>query len=151
MSKDYFYAKPIGMWVVVEEITGLVKSVHFMENHTGIIRINHPVSLDLQRYFKGETVDFSFYEVDLSEFTPFQQQVLIAARSIVWGSSITYSRLASMIARPKAMRAVGTALGKNRVPVIIPCHRVVSQNGPGGFSYGADVKQRLLGLESIKV
>ncbi len=151
MSTDYFYAKPIGMWVAVEEIAGEVKSVHFMKNHNGKTRINHPVSLDLQRYFKGETVDFSCYNVDLTGFTPFQQQVLTAARSIVWGNSITYSRLAGMIKRPGATRAVGTALGKNRVPVIIPCHRVVSKNGPGGFSYGADVKLRLLGLESLKV
>ncbi|MCK4937103.1 MAG: methylated-DNA--[protein]-cysteine S-methyltransferase [Methanosarcinales archaeon] len=122
-----------------------------MKNHTGKTRITYPVSLDLQRYFKGETVDFSCYDVDLSEFTPFQQQVLTATRSIRWGNSITYSRLASLIERPRATRAVGTALGKNRVPVIIPCHRVVSKNGSGGFSYALDVKQRLLGLESIKV
>ena len=151
MSKDYFYAKPIGMWVAVEEIAGVVKSVHFMKNHNGKPRINHPVSLDLLQYFKGKTVDFSCYNVDLSEFTPFQQQVLTTARSIGWGNSITYSRLASMIERPGATRAVGTALGKNGVPVIIPCHRVVSKNGLGGFSYAVEVKQRLLGLESIKV
>jgi len=151
MSTDYFYAKPIGMWVAVEEITGVVKSVHFMKNQTGKTRINHPVSLDLQRYFKGEIVDFSCYNIDLTGFTPFQQQVLTATRSIVWGHSITYSQLASKINRPGATRAVGTALGKNRVPVIIPCHRVVSKNGPGGFSYSADVKLKLLGLESIKV
>ena len=151
MSTDYFYAKPIGMWVTVEEIAGVVKYVHFMKNYNGKTRINHPVSLDLQRYFNGETVDFSCYDVDLSEFTPFQQQVLTTARSIGWGNSITYSQLASLIERPKATRAVGTALSKNRVPVIIPCHRVVSKNGPGGFSYGAYVKLRLLGLESLKV
>ncbi|MDW7775151.1 MAG: methylated-DNA--[protein]-cysteine S-methyltransferase [Methanosarcinales archaeon] len=151
MSEDYFFAKPIGMWVVVEEITGVVKTVHFIENYKGKTRITHPVSLDLLRYFNGETVDFSTYDVDLSGFTPFQQHVLTAARHIRWGNSITYSQLAGLIERPLATRAVGTALGKNRVPVIIPCHRVVSKKGTGGFSYGVEMKTQLLDLESIKV
>lgn len=151
MLTDYFYAEPIGMWVAVEETGSIVKSVHFLKIYTGKTRMTHPVSLDLLRYFNGETVDFSCYDIDLSGFTPFQQQVLTAAQSIRWGNSITYSQLASLIDRPKATRAVGTALGNNRVPVIIPCHRVVSKNGIGGFSCGVEVKQRLLELESIEV
>ncbi|MCL7412072.1 MAG: methylated-DNA--[protein]-cysteine S-methyltransferase [ANME-2 cluster archaeon] len=151
MSVDYFYARPIGMWVVVEEITGVVKTVHFIEDHTGKTRITHPVSLDLLRYFNGEMVDFSTYDVDMSGFTPFQHLVLTAVRNIGWGTSITYSQLAGLIERPLASRAVGTALGKNRAPLIIPCHRVVSKNGTGGFSYGVKMKTTLLDLESIEV
>ena len=98
----------------------------------------------------GENVDFSSYDVDLSCFTPFQQEVLTATRSIHWGTCITYSQLASMVGRPKAVRAVGNALGSNRVPVIIPCHRIVSKHGPGGYSLGAVLKLELLRLESIE-
>lgn len=151
MSVDYFYAQPIGRWVAVEEITGVVKTVHFIEDRNGKTRITHPVSLDLLRYFNGETVDFSMYDVDLSGFTPFQQHVLTAVRNIGWGTSITYSELAGLIERPLASRAVGTALSKNRAPVIIPCHRVVSKNGTGGFSYGIEMKTTLLDLESGEV
>ncbi|MDF1556683.1 MAG: methylated-DNA--[protein]-cysteine S-methyltransferase [ANME-2 cluster archaeon] len=151
MSVDFFYAKPIGMWVAVVEDRGEVRSIHFMKNHKGERCVHHPVSLDMQRYFNGKMIDFSCYDVDLSGFTFFEQQVLRAARSIKWGSIITYSQLAKIIGRPGAIRAVGTALGKNRVPVVIPCHRVVSKHGPGGFSYGVDMKKRLLGIESIKV
>ncbi|MCL7414916.1 MAG: methylated-DNA--[protein]-cysteine S-methyltransferase [ANME-2 cluster archaeon] len=122
-----------------------------MKKYNSEMCVHHHVSLDLQRYFNGEIIDFSCYDVGLSGLTSFEQQVLTAARSIPWGSIITYSQLTLMIGRPRATRAVGTALGKNRVPVIIPCHRVVSKSGPGGFSYGVDVKQRLLGIESIKV
>ncbi len=127
-----------------------VRSVKLFEQRPGDERMTLPVTSDLQRYFMGENVDFSSYDVDLSCFTPFQQEVLTATRSIHWGTCITYSQLASMVGRPKAVRAVGNALGSNRVPVIIPCHRIVSKHGPGGYSLGAGLKLELLRLESIE-
>jgi methylated-DNA-[protein]-cysteine S-methyltransferase len=108
-----------------------------------------PVDLtcDLIRYLDGEAVDFSGYEVDLSHLTDFEQSVLYETRKIGYGSVITYSKLARAVGRPKAARAVGNALRKNPVPIVIPCHRVVAKSGIGGYVLGVDLKRRLLELE----
>jgi len=85
------------------------------------------------RYFSGEEVDFSDYELDLSELTEFQQKVLTETRKIPYGETITYRELACRIGKEGASRAVGGALSRNPYPIIIPCHRVVSSSGTGGF------------------
>jgi methylated-DNA-[protein]-cysteine S-methyltransferase len=148
---DYFYADPIKMWVTVEASFNNINSVRFFENifNNSLSELILPVSSDLLRYFRGETVDFSIYNVDLSGYTLFQQNVLAAVRSIPERTCITYSQLAEMIGEPRAVRAVANALGKNKTPIIIPCHRVVSKIGLGGFSCGVDLKLKLLKLESI--
>ena len=69
-------------------------------------------------------------------------------RSIKYGQVLSYKDLASKVGLPKAYRAVGTACGSNRIPIIIPCHRVVSTNGLGGFGGGLERKKFLLNLES---
>ncbi|MDW7732888.1 MAG: methylated-DNA--[protein]-cysteine S-methyltransferase [Methanolobus sp.] len=88
---------------------------------------------DIMRYFRGEKVDFSGYELDLSELTEFQQKVLIETRKIPYGETVTYAELACRIGKEGAARAVGTALARNPYPIVIPCHRVVSASGIGGF------------------
>jgi len=104
---------------------------------------------DLIRYLSGEAVDFSGYEIDLSDLTDFEQRVLDEVRKIPHGSAVTYSTLAFRIGNPKAARAVGNALRKNPVPIVIPCHRVVAKNGIGGYVFGVDVKRYLLELEGV--
>ena len=153
LTTDFFYADPIGMWVSEEALSGIIMYVSFIENnkHKSKSNIFLPVSSDLYRYFQGEIVDFSAYSIDMSGYTAFQQDVLTAARSIPYGTCITYSQLAEMIGRPSAVRAVANALGKNKTPIIIPCHRVVSKHGVGGFSCGVDLKLKLLKLESILI
>ena len=100
-------------------------------------------------YFKGEKVTFSD-ELDLSEATPFQQQVWQVTRLIPYGETRSYLWLAMQIGRPEAVRAVGQALGRNPLPVVVPCHRVVASNGGlGGFTGGIEMKKRLLNLESL--
>ena len=147
---DCFFANKVKRWVVVEADPVSVRSVKIFEQRPCEENITLPVTCDLQRYFMGENVDFSSYDVDLSGFTQFQQEVLTATRSVHRGTCITYSRLASMIGRPKAVRAIGNALGLNSVPVIIPCHRIISKHGPGGYSLGVGLKLELLRLESIE-
>ncbi|MEA1907188.1 MAG: methylated-DNA--[protein]-cysteine S-methyltransferase [Euryarchaeota archaeon] len=102
---------------------------------------------DLIRHLSGEVVDFSGYLVDLSHLTDFEQSVLCETRKIEYGSMISYSELAREIGRPKTARAVGNALRKNPMPIVIPCHRVVAQHGIGGYVLGVDLKRRLLELE----
>ncbi|MDY6864866.1 MAG: methylated-DNA--[protein]-cysteine S-methyltransferase [Halobacteriota archaeon] len=104
---------------------------------------------NINEYFKGEDVDFSVYDVDLSELTDFERDVLYETRRIPYGSVITYSDLAERVGRPKAVRAVGNTLRKNPLPILIPCHRVVGKNGLGGYSSGTIVKEKLLKLEGV--
>jgi methylated-DNA-[protein]-cysteine S-methyltransferase len=99
-------------------------------------------------YFEGENVDFSTDPpVDLTDLGPFQRAVLLACRQIGYGETRTYAQLASNAGRAKAARAVGTAMARNPVPLIVPCHRVVrADGGLGGFSAlgGITLKQQLL-------
>lgn len=151
MPQDIFFAKTLGLWVCVDIAHGNLRTIRFIEDHNGKPRITLPITSELERYFRGENVDFSSCHVELSHLTPFQQQVLTVLRSVPWGSCITYSELAAMIGRPGAARAVGNALGRNMVPVVIPCHRVVAKHGIGGFSLGTELKRKLLRLESVDV
>lgn len=82
----------------------------------------------------------------LSDFTV---EVLRTASRISWGSTRSYSWIANELKKGGAARAVGAALGRNPLPAIIPCHRVIRLNGePGGYSYGPSWKKRLLAIES---
>ena len=67
---------------------------------------------------------------------------------IPYGECVTYSYIAEKVGNPKAYRAVGTSCGNNPIPLVVPCHRVVSKSGLGGFSGGLDIKRFLLELES---
>jgi O-6-methylguanine DNA methyltransferase len=110
-----------------------------------------PIAEQLQAYFAGERTGFDV-ELDLSRLTPFQLSVLQAARRIPAGSVWTYGQVARSIGKPKASRAVGQALGRNPVPIVIPCHRAVASDGSlGGYSGGGglDSKRWLLHLEGV--
>ena len=92
--------------------------------------------------------------MDLDGVGPFVRRVCEAAREIPVGQTVTYADLAKALGRPAAVRAVGRALGRNPIPLIIPCHRVLAAGGkPGGFSaYGGRVtKARLLAIEGAVV
>jgi methylated-DNA-[protein]-cysteine S-methyltransferase len=102
---------------------------------------------DFKRYFRGERVDFNKYPISPRNQTLFRRYVWSNARKIPYGRTLTYGELAAKAGFPSAPRAVGGALGANPVPIIVPCHRVVSQNGLGGFSGGLDLKKELLELE----
>lgn len=80
--------------------------------------------------------------------TPFQRRVWAALEEIPYGSTITYTTLAQRVGRPKAQRAVGGANGRNRIAIVVPCHRVVAATGLGGYAGGLDRKQQLLMHES---
>ncbi len=101
----------------------------------------------LEEYFRGERRQFSL-EPDLSGATPFAETVLRAAMRIPWGELRSYGWLAAGAGKPGAARACGQVMARNRLPVLVPCHRVVAADGrPGGYSAGLHWKQRLLSLE----
>jgi methylated-DNA-[protein]-cysteine S-methyltransferase len=106
----------------------------------------------LQAYLEGGAVDLSRIDLDLSRVAPFYRKVYAATRTVDRGRTTTYGRLAGQIGAPGAARAVGQAMARNPVPIIIPCHRVLASGGKvGGFSaYGGTItKQRLLALEGV--
>ena len=83
------------------------------------------------------------------EGTPFELEVWSALLEIPYGETVSYSELARRIGRPAASRAVGAANGKNPIPIIVPCHRVIGANGSlTGFGGGLGLKRRLLDLEA---
>ena len=101
----------------------------------------------LRIYFKGHKVSFPD-ELDLSGATAFQRKVWETTRLIPYGETRSYAWVAEQIKQPRAVRAVGQALGRNPLPIIVPCHRVLASNGrPGGYSGGIEMKRRLLYLE----
>ena len=103
--------------------------------------------VELGEYLEGKRTFFTV-PVDLSGVPVFQRRVLEVARSIPFGEVRAYAWIAERIRHPRAVRAVGTALGRNPVPLIVPCHRVLrSDGGVGGYLFGIPVKDRLLALE----
>lgn len=102
----------------------------------------------LTLYFNGKLKEFN---IPLNiQGTDFERKVYEALLNIPYGQTLTYKGLAEKINHPKAFRAVGTAAGKNKIPIIIPCHRLIGQNNNlRGFRYGIDMKRELLELENI--
>ena len=105
----------------------------------------------LDRYLQGRKVDFEI-ELDISCLGGFTQKVLNELMNIPYGETRTYGWLARKVGKPGAARAVGQALKRNPIPIIIPCHRVIRDDGTiGGFSMGVNIKERLLALEGVHV
>lgn len=104
----------------------------------------------IREYFAGRPVAFDC-PVDLRGMTPFQRRVLRACRRIRYGEVTTYGSLARRVGRPRAARAIGAALARNPVPLVVPCHRVIAVGGGlCGFSApgGVDMKRRMLEHEA---
>ncbi len=103
----------------------------------------------LVNYFSGDKVSFPD-QLDLSRATPFQRRVWEAARLIPYGETRSYGWVAEQVKQPRAARAVGQALSRNYLPIIVPCHRVLAHNGTlGGFTGGIEQKRQLLYLEDV--
>lgn len=108
--------------------------------------IAQKVIKQLSEHFTGKKTSFDF-PLDV-EGTDFQKSVWEATAKIPFGQVTTYGDIAKMIGKPKASRAVGSALGKNQIGIVVPCHRVLASDGSlGGFAWGLDCKKGLLSLE----
>lgn len=110
----------------------------------------------LRRYAAGERIDFADVALDLDDVEPFRRAVYDALRNVRWGQTTTYGELARQagVSEPQAAYDVGQAMGRNPVPIVIPCHRVLaSGNRIGGFSApgGTATKERLLALEGVRL
>ncbi len=105
---------------------------------------------ELLEYFAGRRQTFSV-PLDL-QGSDFQKAVWQAIAQISYGKTTTYSTLAQTIGRPRAVRAVGAAVGANPVPIVVPCHRVLGSGGSlTGYAGGLELKRRLLMLEGVSI
>lgn len=105
------------------------------------------VATQMREYFAGERSHFDL-SLDLTHLTPFHRKVLEMAYTVPYGSKWTYGQLARAIGKPKASRAVGHALGRNPLMIVVPCHRIVASDGNlRGYRAGISFKRMLLQLE----
>ena len=106
----------------------------------------------LRRYFAGERIGFDDVAIDLDWCTPFQRAVADTLRAVPRGEVVSYGELAALAGYPNAQRAAGTFCAQNRLPLLIPCHRVVAAGGIGSYGLlGTAFKQRLLALEGVSM
>ena len=120
---------------------------HDISRATEAPHLFHDLMQRFRAYFDGKIIAFPD-RLEISAATPFQRSVWEAARLIPYGETRSYGWIAQQIGNPKSGRAVGQALGKNPLPIIVPCHRVLAGDGRlGGFTGGIETKQQLLRLE----
>ena len=129
----------------LQSLGSIIEEARFCRHRFG------DLSKRLRAYFSGYRISFTD-ELDFSDVTHFQKKVWQATKSIPYGETRSYGWLANRIGQPRAVQAVGQALARNRLPIIIPCHRVVSNDSSlGGFFGGLNMKKRLLHLETMAI
>ena len=155
MKHIWYYEMPIGKIAIAEE-NGAISHILFdgdmslddyEKKETKTIQ---KAAKQLKAYFAGE---LKVFDVPLAlNGTPFQKAAWKALMEIPYGQTCSYKDIAIKIGNPKAVRAVGMANNKNKIPIIIPCHRVIGTNGKlVGYAGGLEVKQQLLDLEADNV
>jgi O-6-methylguanine DNA methyltransferase len=121
-------------------------------DRTGSVTVAPRIVGRLEAYFAGRPVTFDDVELDLDWCTPFQRAVADTLRAVPYGEVVSYGELAALAGYPNAQRAAGTFCAHNRMPLLIPCHRVVSADGVGSYgSLGVAFKRRLLALEGVSL
>jgi O-6-methylguanine DNA methyltransferase len=157
-------ASPVGPLMIASSDKGVCE-IAFGDNETEAQFLHHlrtrgfrpvpnqtaiaAVAEQLSEYFKGERNHFEV-PLDVSGVSPFTQEVLKATTEVPFGHLTSYRGIAERIGKPAATRAVGNALGRNPIPVIIPCHRIVrSDSSLGGYTGGVRIKERLLTIEGV--
>lgn len=143
---------PIGqlrIWASDAGLTGISLNVDSPDSVPPPNRHTLQATVQLEEYFEGDREEF---ELDLAaEGTAFMQAVWGRVAAIPYGETRSYLELARELDNPGAVRAVGMANGRNPLPIIIPCHRVIGSDGSlTGYALGLDIKRRLLALENPK-
>lgn len=123
-----------------------IRLVKKFKNEGQRSNISDFVFAEISSYLDGNLKKFSF-PITLKG-TDFQKRVWKEIEKIPYGQTLTYKDIGENI-KSKAYQSIGTACGKNPILLRIPCHRVVASKGIGGFSYGLDIKKKLLGLEGV--
>jgi methylated-DNA-[protein]-cysteine S-methyltransferase len=151
LSTESFYdtvESPIGILYLI--FTGETLREIAFEKPGEVPRKNKAPSLvkkELKEYFKNGREEFT-QKIGFTKGTELDRKVWLALKEIPYGETRTYKWLAEKIGKPNASRAVGRALSRNPIPLILPCHRVIESDGSiGGYSSGVDIKRRLLEIE----
>lgn len=144
----------LGTIAIIEERDG-ISSIEFLRNDMERLEflkneeesnLTKECKNQLEEYFSGKRKKFDI-KLDIIG-TDFQKNAWEAMKRIPYGTTISYSEEAKLIGNEKAVRAIGLANGRNRIPIIIPCHRVIGKNGKlRGYTGGIDIKVYLLELE----
>lgn len=110
----------------------------------------HALADRIVAHFEGDHDSFADVALDLDGYTGFQRAIVETLRGVPWGEVVTYGELAALAGYPNAQRAAGSVCAHNRFPLVVPCHRVVSASGIGGYgTSGVEYKRRLLELEDV--
>jgi methylated-DNA-[protein]-cysteine S-methyltransferase len=156
---------PVGRVLVAASDTGLVR-VGFRRNEASFVAdlqrsldaepVRSPARTaeivhQLRAYFAGERRAFDL-QIDFRHVSPFLRRVLSAAAAVPAGQVVSYGEIARRIGQPRGSRAVGQALGRNPMPIILPCHRVIAAGGKiGGYGGGLRMKRTLLRIEGARL
>jgi methylated-DNA-[protein]-cysteine S-methyltransferase len=151
MADIAYYDSPIGILEITASRIG-IREIRILEKAEGsdkpVPDTIKPCINQLEEYFSGKRKKFDL-DLDLGSASEFYRDVWSMVMTIPYGKTRSYSAIAEVLERPKASRAVGQANGKNPIPIIIPCHRVIGKHGAlRGYAYGLGVKHMLLSIES---
>jgi len=152
----YTFVKPVtliltkaGLSKIIFEKVDMIVKKEEASMSTIVDASSHIAGQQFIEYFEGKRFVFDL-KLDISG-TPFQMRVWDILRNIPYGQTLSYRQVAELAGVPNAYRATGSCCGKNPLPIIIPCHRVLTSSGNlGGYSGGLDIKKALLSLENIK-
>lgn len=152
----YVVASKEALYYIGSKNTPLDEATHWVKKRypkailTEDTDVIAPYEAQLREYFNGNR---QIFDTNMTlKGTEFQEAVWQALQTIPYGETRSYADIATQIKRPKAVRAVGSAIGANPIPIIVPCHRVIAKNGKlSGFRGGVDLKQRLLKREGIQL
>jgi methylated-DNA-[protein]-cysteine S-methyltransferase len=131
---------------------GAVTRKRLREEYPGVTESVKPfgkIQRLLDQFLRGVKVDFDV-PFDLGDMGDFSRRVLLEVKAIPYGTVVSYGSIGKRLGYPMAARAVGQAVGRNPIPIVIPCHRVVRSDGRlGGFGLGINVKEHLLAMEGV--
>ncbi|MEW6213967.1 MAG: methylated-DNA--[protein]-cysteine S-methyltransferase [Nitrospirota bacterium] len=150
-SSDSFYdtvESPVGTLYLI--FTGkTLRGIAFKKPNAILRKGEAPplIKKELKEYFEDGREEFT-HKIDFIKGTEFDKKVWLALKEVPYGETRTYKWLAEKVGNPNACRAVGQALSRNPIPILLPCHRIIESNGSiGGYSPGIDIKRRLLEIE----
>lgn len=152
MEKGCIYNSPIGDILILEDESGIREIKIKDDNNIDDLKVSNSDNIklaikELEEYFNGIRKEFTF-KLSING-TEFQEKVWKELINIPYGETKSYKEIAKLIGNEKASRAVGMANNKNKLLIVIPCHRVVGQNGSLiGYACGLNIKKYLLNLES---
>lgn len=149
--KSAFYPTNIGIIKIsYDDKINAIERVDEIDTKNEKTKLTDRIIEEINLYLNGKLKTFNFYDELNIIGTDFQKSVWNELIKIPYGETMTYKEIANNINNPKAIRAVGTAIGKNPFFIVIPCHRVIGSDGKlTGFAYGLDIKRKLLEIESV--